>query len=107
MPGELHGVDRELDVHVALDLAAAAGVDEFLGCLGDDRVAIVVEPVDQGPDRRVFLIFNDRSVIERAQQGSPALELLEKSLVINVETKRLGGRVKVRAINEESNFIGS
>jgi hypothetical protein len=44
---ELHGVDRELDVHVALDLAAAGLVDELLGGLGDDRVAVVVEPVDQ------------------------------------------------------------
>ena len=34
--GDLHGIDRELDVHVALDLAAAGLVDEFLGRLGDD-----------------------------------------------------------------------
>ena len=38
MLGKLHRIDRELDIHVALDLAAAAGVDEFLGRLGDDRV---------------------------------------------------------------------
>src|ERR1035437_1727006 len=29
MLGELHRIDREFDIHVALDLAAAAGVDEF------------------------------------------------------------------------------
>jgi hypothetical protein len=45
MLGELHRVHRELDVHVAPDLAAAASVDEFLGRLGDDGVAVVVEPV--------------------------------------------------------------
>ena len=28
---DLHGIDGELDVHVALDLAAAGLVDEFLG----------------------------------------------------------------------------
>ncbi len=37
----------KLDVHLALDLAAAAGVDEFLGRLGDDDAAVVVQPVDQ------------------------------------------------------------
>ena len=36
MIGQLHRVDGELDIHVALDLAAAAGVDELLGRLGDD-----------------------------------------------------------------------
>ena len=34
--GDLHRVDRKLDVHVALDLAAAGLVDELLGRLGDD-----------------------------------------------------------------------
>ena len=59
MLGELHGIDRELDVHVALDLAAAGLVDEFLRRLGDDGVAVVVEPIDQRADRRVFLILDD------------------------------------------------
>jgi hypothetical protein len=42
-------------------------VDEFLGRLGDHGVAVVVEPIDQGADRRIFLILNDRGVVERAQ----------------------------------------
>ena len=45
--GDLHGVDRELDIHVAFDLAAAGLIDEFFGRLGDDRIAVVIEPVDQ------------------------------------------------------------
>src|SRR6202012_2364253 len=94
------------DVHVALHLAAAAGVDEFLGRLRDDGVAVVVEPVDQGTDRRIFLIFDDRGVIERAQQGSTALEFLEQTLVVNVEAERLGGCVEVGAINKERDLIG-
>ena len=48
MPSQLHHINRKLDMHVALDLAAAARVDEFLGRLGDDGVAVVVQPVDQG-----------------------------------------------------------
>src|SRR5262249_53577085 len=47
---DLHGIDRELDVHVALDLAPAGLIDEFFGRLGDDAIAVVVEPVDQRSD---------------------------------------------------------
>jgi hypothetical protein len=36
--GELHRIDREFDIRVALDLAAAAGVDEFFRRLGDNGV---------------------------------------------------------------------
>ncbi len=68
MLGKVHGIDRKLDIHVALDLAPAAGVDELLGRLGDNGIAIVVEPVDQGTNRRKLLIFDDSGVVEGAQQ---------------------------------------
>ena len=48
--GEFHGIDRELDIHVALHLAATAGVDEFLGRFGDDGIAVVIKPIDQRTD---------------------------------------------------------
>jgi hypothetical protein len=83
--GELHGIDRELDVHIALDLAPAKGIDEFLGGLSDDGIAVVVQPVDQRTDRRVLLILDDRSVVEGAQQRAVTLEFAEKSLVVNIE----------------------
>src|SRR5260221_6092585 len=35
MIGELHRTDGELDIHVALHLAGAPGVEELLGWLGD------------------------------------------------------------------------
>lgn len=44
--GKLRRVDRELDIHIAFDLAAAKGHDEFLGRLGDDgpsQQALVVD----------------------------------------------------------------
>ena len=47
---EFHGIDRELDVHIAFDLAPAGLIDEFLGRLGDDGVAVVIEPIDQRTD---------------------------------------------------------
>jgi hypothetical protein len=55
--GELHRVDREFDVHVALDLAASGRLDVFLGRLGDDGVAVVVEPIEQRRDPGEFLIL--------------------------------------------------
>ena len=66
MWSELQGIDRKLDVHVALHFAPAGGVDEFLGRLGDDRVAIIIEPVDQRADRRKVRIFEDCGVVEGA-----------------------------------------
>ena len=77
-----------------------------LVALGDDGVAVVIEPVDQGTDRRIFLILDDRGVVERAQQGSTALEFLEQTLVVDVEAERLGGCVKVGAINKERDLVG-
>ena len=103
--GELHGIDRELDVHVAFDLAAAGLVDEFLGRLGDDRVAVVVEPVDQRADRGIFLILDHRGVIERAQQIAARLEFAQQPLVVDVEAERLGGGVKIGAIDEQRDFF--
>ena len=40
----------KLDVQVPLHLASAVSVDEFLASLGDNREAVVSEPVDQRPD---------------------------------------------------------
>jgi hypothetical protein len=57
-----------LDVHVALNLAPPGLVDEFLGRLGDDGIAIVVQPIDERLERRMFIILEDDSVIERSQQ---------------------------------------
>jgi hypothetical protein len=38
--GKLHRIDCKLDVHVALDLPVAVGVDKFLG-----RFATTVKPL--------------------------------------------------------------
>jgi hypothetical protein len=103
---ELHGVDRELDVHVALHLAPAGLIDELLGRLGDDRVAVVVEPVDQRANRRVLLILDHRRVVEGPDQISARLEFAQQPLVVDIEAERFGGGVKVRAVNEEGNLLG-
>ena len=45
MLGDLPGVDRKLDIHVAFDLAAAGLIDKLLGCFGDDSISVVIEPI--------------------------------------------------------------
>ena len=98
----LHGVDGELDVHVALDLAAAGRVGELLGGLRHHGEAVVVQPVDQRADRRVFLGLEQRGVVEGAQQLAAAHELGAQELVVDVEAERAGGGVEIGAVDEES-----
>ncbi len=103
MRRHLEHVDRQLDVHVALDAAPAHRVGELLGRLGDHRVAVVIEPIDQRPDRRVFLVLEQRSVVERPDQPSLRAEKVEQPLVIYVELQAASGRIEVGAVNEYRN----
>jgi hypothetical protein len=88
LPSEFHGIDRNFDSHVPLHLAATARVNKFLGRLGDDGVTVVAEPVCQRADRRVFLIFDDCRVVERAQQSTASIKFLEEALVIDFKAER-------------------
>ena len=101
MGREFERVDRELDIHVALDLAPARAVGEFLGGLGDDAVAVIVEPIDERPDRRVFLVLDNRRVVEGAQEIAAGLKLLQQPPEIDVEAERPGRRVQIGAVDEE------
>ena len=106
MTGELHRIDGKLDIHAALHFAAAAGVDELLGGLGDDGVAVVIEPIDERADRRVFLILDNGRVIERPHQRPAALEFLEQTPVIDVETQVARGGIEVGSIDEQGGAFG-
>ncbi|MCY1366212.1 hypothetical protein D9M69_530950 [compost metagenome] len=86
---KLHGIDGKFNIHIALHLAATGRVGKFLGCLGDNLVAVVIEPIDKRTDRRVFLILNQSRVIIGAQQITAFLEGLQKFPVINIETECL------------------
>src|ERR1700722_5633267 len=97
---ELHRIDRNLDVHIAFDLPMPAGVDIFFRGLGDDRVAIVIKPVDQGTDRRIFLIFNDRGVIKGTYERATTLKFPEKAFVVDVKTERLAGGIEICAVDK-------
>ena len=66
--GHFQHVDGQLDIHVALDLAPAGCVGKFLGRLGHHSVAVVIQPIDQGADRRIFLILDQSGVVESPDQ---------------------------------------
>ena len=103
--GHLQHVDGELDVHVALDLAAAHGVGEFLGRLGHHGVAVVIQPIDQRPDRRVFLILDQGRVVVGADQPPLFAEHLQEAAIVDVETQGPSGGVQVRAVDEERDTL--
>ena len=90
---EFHRIDCEFDIHIALDLAAAGLVDEFLGRLGDNRIAVVVEPIDKRANRRILLILDHGGVIEGAQQVPTGVKFTQQSLVIYVEAQGFRGGV--------------
>ncbi|MNL30662.1 hypothetical protein D3C87_1524110 [compost metagenome] len=102
---ELQRVDAQLDVHIALHLAAAQGIGEFLGRLGDDRVAIIVEPVDQRADRGIFLILDQRGVIIGPQQIGLGAELGEQFAIVDVDANGFRRGIEIGAINKERNLL--
>src|SRR5680860_434660 len=93
MFGEQHGIDRKLDIHIAFDLLTSRGVDELLGRLRHHGVAVVIEPIDQWPDRGIFLILGERGVVERAHELTFRAKHRQEAFVIDIEGKRLGGRI--------------
>ena len=99
--GHLQHVDGQLDVHVALDLASTGGVGEFLGRLGDHGVAVVVEPIDQRPNRGVFLIFHQGCVVISAHEATVLVEDLVEPPIIDVKTQGPGRGVEIGAVDEE------
>src|SRR5262249_5112288 len=95
-----HGIDRDFNVHVAFDLAAAKRVGELLGRFGHHGVAVVVEPIDQWTDRGILLVLHKRCIVERSYELTLRSEESEETLIVDVEAKPLGGRVQVCAIDE-------
>ena len=107
LTNHLHGIDGKFDVHVSLDLAAAAGVSELFHRLGDYSVAVVTEPIGQWAQRGILLILEGRLVVECPQQRPAALELHEKALVVDIEAQRLCGCIKIGTIDKERDLVGN
>src|SRR5258708_7147748 len=89
MLGELHRFHGKLNIYAAPYFAAAGRVEVLLRCLHNNRIAVIIEPIDQRPDRDFLVIFNDNGVVERAHDRATALKLLEKALVVDFEAKGL------------------
>jgi hypothetical protein len=75
---QLQHVHRDLDIHVALHAAAAGRIGEFPRRLGHQRVAVVGQPVRQRLQWRVFVGFQHRRVVIRADDVRLFAEKLEK-----------------------------
>src|SRR3546814_20647384 len=98
---QLHHGARQLDDHFALDPTPTLGIGKLLCRLRHQAVAIVVEPVDQRPDRRVLLVFQQGGIVEGSDQMRLAAEQLQQSLVIDVESERPCRRTKIRTVDEQ------
>jgi hypothetical protein len=57
-------------MHIGFDFPSTTCIDELLGRLCDYRVSVVVQPIDQRSNRRIFLILDDGRVVEEACRGS-------------------------------------
>ena len=101
MRRHVHGVDRKLDVHIALDFSAPRGVDELFRRLGHDRIAIVIEPVDQRPNRRILLIINQGCVIIRSNQSTLCLKFFQETLIVDIEPESFGACIEICSINKQ------
>jgi hypothetical protein len=98
---QLHRIDRELDVHIAFDLAATAGVSEFLGHLSDDRVTVVIEPIEKRPDRGELVVLDDRRVEKGANQRASALEFDQQTLEVDFKAERLACRMQIGTVDKK------
>jgi hypothetical protein len=65
---DLHCVDRKFDVYVAFDFPPTRLIEEFFGCFGNHGEPVVVQPIEEWLERRMFIILEDSGVVERSQQ---------------------------------------
>src|SRR5258705_3987604 len=63
--------------------------------------AVVVEPIDQRPQRGELLILDDHGVKECAHQRTATLKLRQQALVVDVEAERPCGGMSVDAVDEQ------
>ena len=90
---KLHRIDSKLDIHIALNFAAALAVGELLGWLSDHIKAVIVQPVDQRADRRIFVIFQQSCIIKRAQKLTTAHKFAAQQLIVDIKPERFRGGV--------------
>ena len=103
---EAQHVEGDFHVHVALD-AALAGlrVGEFTRQLADDGIAIVIKPVDQRSQRRIFLIFRKSGVIIGADQMCILREIGPHPRIIDIHAECSGRSVEIRSVDKEDSLF--
>jgi hypothetical protein len=104
--GHLQHVDGDLDVHVAAPALAALAVGELAGRLGHQGEAVVVQPVDQRPDRGILVVLGDGGVVIGAHQDAALFELVQQLAVVDVEAQGLGGGIEIGPVNEQRQALG-
>ena len=100
-----HHVDGQFDIHIALDLAAAEGIGEFLGRLGLHGEAVIVVPIYQGSNRRIFLIFQLGGVGKCANEGAFSGKRVQETLVINVDAQCARRRIQISAVDKKTTLF--
>jgi hypothetical protein len=104
--GHLQHVDGDLDVHVAAPALAALAVGELAGRLGHQGEAVVVQPVDQRPDRGILLVLGDGGVVIGPHQQAALAELVQQLAVVDVEAQGLGGGKEIGPVDEQRQALG-
>jgi hypothetical protein len=93
---------------VAFDSSMTGAVREFLYGLRHNAKSIILEPVNQGPQRGIFLIFEDGSVIQGTHQHALALEQRQKASEVDLNfpstqtpepSYRKGGAIEFTLVN--------
>lgn len=103
---QLHCINNQFDVHAGLHFATTTCVNKLLRRLGQNRIAVVGKPIDQWADGEILLILAHCGVVERAHHYAPISEVDEQPPVVDVESKRLCGRVEIGAIDKERDPVG-
>jgi hypothetical protein len=104
---QLHGVDGQFNFHFAFGTATAIAIEEFLRCLGDDGVSVLIQPIDQWLDDGVHLALDEAGVIKRAQKFAAAFELIPQAPIVDIKTERPCGRMQIRPVDEECYPVGA
>lgn len=91
-------------IQVKLDELIRTGAvqNSFVGIEHLSADSIVVQPVDQRPERGELLILDDCGVVERPNERPAALEFDQQPLVVDVEAQGLRSGMQVGAVDEES-----
>jgi len=105
MGGQLHHVDGDFDIHIALGARVALGIGKAANRLGVHGEAVVVQPIDQRTDRRELLALDNGRVIIGADQTAFAAEKFRQFAEVQIDVEGARGRIKVCTVNKECNAI--